>query len=66
VWRTDLLASEPYWREWFLGLSDLFLQCHAMKLLVLAGPDRLDKPLTVAHMQVQAFFSTFSSLSFSS
>lgn len=50
VWITDLLASEKYWRGWFEGLSALFLSCNAVKLLVLAGPDRMDKELMFAHM----------------
>jgi len=51
VWRTDLLATEPYWKEWFTGISDKFLGTPASKLLMLAGTDRLDKPLTIGHMQ---------------
>lgn len=52
VWRTNLSKSEVYWRGWFEGLSDLFLSapCQA-KLLLLAGIDRLDRPLTVGQMQ---------------
>ena len=53
-WRTDLRASEPYWRGWFEGMSEAFLAQTGMpKLLLLAGSDRLDKPLTIAHMQGQ-------------
>ncbi len=33
-WRTDLQASEPYWRGWFEGLSDLFLSLRMSKLLL--------------------------------
>jgi protein phosphatase methylesterase 1 len=51
IWRTDLLASESYWRGWFEGMSKRFLGCRAMKLLILAGTDRLDIDLTVAQMQ---------------
>lgn len=50
-WRTNLLASEKYWKDWFVGLSDLFLSIPQPKLLVLAGTDRLDTDLTIAHMQ---------------
>eukprot|EP00696_Hemimastix_kukwesjijk_P018838 gnl/Hemi2/7877_TR2723_c0_g1_i1.p2 gnl/Hemi2/7877_TR2723_c0_g1~~gnl/Hemi2/7877_TR2723_c0_g1_i1.p2 ORF type:complete len:206 (-),score=17.45 gnl/Hemi2/7877_TR2723_c0_g1_i1:158-775(-) len=50
-WRTDLQATEPFWEGWFTGLSQLFLTCPASKLLMLVGTDRLDKDLTVAHMQ---------------
>ncbi|KAI8898455.1 Alpha/Beta hydrolase protein [Globomyces pollinis-pini] len=51
VWKTDLSKSSPYWQEWFLGLSDKFLSMPCAKLLVLAGTDRLDKPLTIGQMQ---------------
>jgi hypothetical protein len=50
-WRTDLLSSQPYWSDWFSGLSSLFLSCALPKLLLLAGSDRLDTPLMIAHMQ---------------
>ncbi|CAI5504693.1 unnamed protein product [Closterium sp. Naga37s-1] len=51
VWRTPLEKSQPYWKGWYTGLSDLFLRCPVPKLLLLAGTDRLDKPLTIAQMQ---------------
>ncbi|KAJ3097822.1 hypothetical protein HDU97_004519 [Phlyctochytrium planicorne] len=51
VWRTDLNLTEPFWNEWFTSLSDKFLSVRAGRLLVLAGTDRLDKPLTIAQMQ---------------
>jgi hypothetical protein len=51
MWRTDLGATEPYWRGWFTGLSSKFLGCKTAKLLLLAGADRLDKELMVAQMQ---------------
>ncbi|KAF9208534.1 Protein with carboxyl methyl esterase activity [Haplosporangium sp. Z 27] len=51
VWRTDLAASEQYWREWFTGLTQKFLSSKAGKLLILAGTDRLDKDMTIAQMQ---------------
>ena len=25
MWRTDLLATEPFWKGWYLGLSQAFL-----------------------------------------
>ena len=52
--RTPLGATAPYWPTWFTGLSSAFLAAGAPgagKLLVLAGTDRLDTPLTVAQMQ---------------
>ena len=51
VWRTDLLASKAYWTEWFQGLTNLFLSLRVPKQLLLAGNDRMDKELTIAHMQ---------------
>ncbi|KAF8941952.1 hypothetical protein BGZ47_007023 [Haplosporangium gracile] len=50
-WRTNLAASEQYWKGWFTGLTEKFLSCRAGKLLVLAGTDRLDKDMTIAQMQ---------------
>ncbi|KAG0341729.1 Protein with carboxyl methyl esterase activity [Podila humilis] len=51
VWRTDLAASEQYWKEWFTGLTQKFLSSRTAKLLILAGTDRLDKDMTIAQMQ---------------
>ncbi|KAI8340092.1 Alpha/Beta hydrolase protein [Chlamydoabsidia padenii] len=51
IWRTDLELTKPYWKEWFTDLSEKFLGCPSSKLLILAGTDRLDKPLTIAQMQ---------------
>jgi len=51
VWRTDLMASKQYWTEWFTGLTNCFLDLRIPKQLLLAGNDRMDKDLTIAHMQ---------------
>lgn len=51
VWRTDLLGSKPYWVDWFKGLTKIFLEVRIPKSLMLAGSDRMDKELTIAHMQ---------------
>jgi protein phosphatase methylesterase 1 len=51
VWRTDLARSQPFWRGWYTGLSELFLGVPVPKVLVLAGSDRLDKALTIGQMQ---------------
>jgi len=51
IWRANLTASEKYWEEWYKGLSDKFLSTKAPKLLIIASPDRLDKPLTIGQMQ---------------
>ncbi|KAJ1978558.1 Protein phosphatase methylesterase 1 [Dimargaris cristalligena] len=37
TWRTDLQASERYWKEWFQNLTEKFLQSKASKMLMLAG-----------------------------
>jgi protein phosphatase methylesterase 1 len=51
VWRTDLFSSKPYWKEWYEGLSQLFLdKTPKSRLLVLAGTDRLDDLLCGGHM----------------
>ncbi|KAI1339625.1 Alpha/Beta hydrolase protein [Xylariaceae sp. FL0016] len=50
-WRTDLAATQPYWENWFAGLSKKFLGARGGKLLLLAGTDRLDTELTIGQMQ---------------
>lgn len=50
-WTTDLIKTQPFWTEWFTGLSDKFLNSGTAKLLILAGTDRLDKPLIIGQMQ---------------
>lgn len=50
-WKTNLLASEKYWTEWFKGLTRCFLNIKIPKILMLAGIERLDKELTIAQMQ---------------
>jgi len=53
VWRTDLLLSEKYWKNWFKGMTELVVSLKIPKVLILAGRDRMakDKKLTVAQMQ---------------
>ena len=51
VWRTPLHLSQAYWEGWYKGLSELYLTVAVPKVLVLAGTDRLDRPLTVGQMQ---------------
>jgi protein phosphatase methylesterase 1 len=58
-WRTDLAATQPYWENWFVGLSSKFLSARGGKLLLLAGTDRLDTELTIG--QMQGIFATSSS-----
>ncbi|KAI1075092.1 protein phosphatase methylesterase [Whalleya microplaca] len=50
-WRTDLGATQPFWENWFVGLSRKFLTARGGKLLLLAGTDRLDTELTIGQMQ---------------
>ncbi|KAM3142559.1 hypothetical protein pb186bvf_005461 [Paramecium bursaria] len=50
-WRVDLLKTEPYWKGWFEGLTQCFLDIRIPKILMLAEKERLDKDLTVAQMQ---------------
>lgn len=50
-WRTDLGATQPFWENWFIGLSKKFLLARGGKLLLLAGTDRLDTELTIGQMQ---------------
>ncbi|ONK57754.1 uncharacterized protein A4U43_C09F3750 [Asparagus officinalis] len=51
TYRTPLEETESYWRGWYEGLSEKFLSCPVPKLLLLAGTDRLDRPLTIGQMQ---------------
>lgn len=50
-WRTNLMAMEPHWASWFDDLDSHFLQIEHPKILCVASVERLDKDLTVAHMQ---------------
>ncbi|KAI0025504.1 protein phosphatase methylesterase 1 [Xylariomycetidae sp. FL0641] len=50
-WRADLAATQPFWEDWFVGLSRKFLTARGGKLLLLAGTDRLDTELTIGQMQ---------------
>lgn len=50
VWRTDLMATKPFWTEWFNGLTNAFLTSTTKKLLFLAGSERMDKELNIAMM----------------
>ena len=51
VFRCDVVKTEPYWKEWYLGMSERFLKAKTSKALLLAGTDRLDTTLTIAQMQ---------------
>lgn len=43
--------TENYWKEWFEGLNNNFLENPLPKMLILAAADRLDTDLTIKHMQ---------------
>lgn len=51
TWKTNLSSTQPWWQEWFQNLSSKFLTGRGAKLLILAGTDRLDKPLMIGQMQ---------------
>ncbi|KAI9095242.1 protein phosphatase methylesterase 1 [Phlyctochytrium arcticum] len=51
IWRTQLSQSDVYWRGWFENLSEKFLALRTARMLILAGTDRLDTPLTIGQMQ---------------
>lgn len=53
-WRVSLAATERHWEGWFRGISEQFLSARVgsgSKVLVLVGHERLDKELTIGHMQ---------------
>lgn len=50
-WRTNLFDTEKYWKGWYEDMSKRFLQSPAIKMLILAGRERMDTPLIIAHMQ---------------
>lgn len=47
---------------WFEDLSKMFLSSKAVKMLILAGTDRLDKELTIAQMQGKFQLTMFPSV----
>lgn len=53
LWRTDLMKTQPFWEEWYIGMSKAFVEAPMAKLLILAGRDRLEREteLTIAQMQ---------------
>ncbi|KZO92546.1 protein phosphatase methylesterase [Calocera viscosa TUFC12733] len=51
VWRAPLEKTEPFWEGWFTSLSSRFLSAPSARLLLLAGTERLDKPLMIGQMQ---------------
>lgn len=51
VWKINVCDTENFWREWFEGLSQKFLDVEVPKVLLLANIHSLDTKLTVAQMQ---------------
>lgn len=50
-WKTDLVSSEQYWKEWYENMSNCFLSVKVPKMLLITDASTLDTPLTIAHMQ---------------
>ncbi|KAG7711343.1 hypothetical protein KL950_001309 [Ogataea haglerorum] len=52
-WIIDLRKTEPFWHQWFEGLSRRFVNIPSRisKLLILANNDYLDKDLMIGQMQ---------------
>ena len=51
TWKTDLLATEKFWEDWYKDLSKEFLSIKTPKALILTDTNELDTPLTVGQMQ---------------
>ena len=51
TWKTDLLATEKYWEDWYKDLSKEFLSIKTPKALILTDTNELDTPLTLGQMQ---------------
>lgn len=51
TWRIDLSQTETFWKQWFEGLSKLFLSIAEPKLLFLTSADSLDSQLETGRMQ---------------
>ena len=51
TWKTDLLATERFWPDWYKDLSKQFLSIKIPKALILTDTNELDTPLTVGQMQ---------------
>ena len=51
TWKTDLLATEKFWEDWYKNLSKEFLSIRTPKALILTDTNELDTPLTVGQMQ---------------
>ncbi len=58
-WKNNLLTSQPFWLEWFKGLSSTFLSSKFAKVCFIAARERLDKELEIANMQGKFKLVTF-------
>ena len=58
-WKNNLLTSQPFWLEWFKGLSSTFLSSRFAKVCFIAARERLDKELEIANMQGKFKLVTF-------
>ena len=50
-WRTDLKITQEFWEDWFRGMNDAFLAFEGPKQLFVAGHDRVDQQMSIAHKQ---------------
>ena len=50
-WRTDLRRTQEFWEDWFVGMNDAFLAFEGPKQLFVAGSDRVDHQMMIAHKQ---------------
>ena len=48
IWTTDLKQTQPFWRDWFKGMTASFLALPVKKQLIISSPDRMDKELSAA------------------
>lgn len=58
-WKNNLLTSQPFWLEWFKGLSSTFLSSKFAKVCFIAARERLDRELEIANMQGKFKLVTF-------
>jgi protein phosphatase methylesterase 1 len=50
-WICDLKKTQPFWIEWFTGISHEFLECKQGKVLIIGHVDSMDSELIRAEME---------------
>jgi protein phosphatase methylesterase 1 len=50
-WICDLRKTQPFWVEWFTGISHEFLSCKQGKVLIIGHVDSMDSDLIRAEME---------------